>query len=142
MDRPRGCHAEWSYTVKKEYYIISFICRTFKKCYKWTYLQNRNRLTDLENKLMITTREGRVGVGKVRVFRIDMYTLLCLNLKTNSVFCIAQKTLLIILNNLNGKIIWNSFQIQYINSEIGLCLWWIDSIYWSVFKFTDPIFYL
>ena len=44
---------------------------------------------------MITSRDGRVGVGKVREFRIDMYTLLCLNLKTNSVFCIAQKTLLI-----------------------------------------------
>ena len=29
-----------------------------KKWYKWTYLQNRNRLTDLENKLMVT---GGVG---------------------------------------------------------------------------------
>ena len=29
---------------------------------------------------------------------------------------------------------------QYINIEIGLCLWWIDSISWSVFKFTDSIF--
>ena len=24
-----------------------------KKWYKWTYLQNRNRLTDVENKLMV-----------------------------------------------------------------------------------------
>ena len=29
-----------------------------KKRYKWTYLQNRNRFTDLENKLMVTKREG------------------------------------------------------------------------------------
>ena len=28
-----------------------------KKCYKWTYLQNRNRLTDTENKLMVTKVE-------------------------------------------------------------------------------------
>ena len=28
-----------------------------KKWYQWTYLQNRNRLRDLENKLMVTTEE-------------------------------------------------------------------------------------
>ena len=28
-----------------------------KKWYKWIYLQNRNRLTDLENKLMVTKEE-------------------------------------------------------------------------------------
>ena len=26
--------------------------------YKWTYLQNRNRLTDIENKFMVTKEEG------------------------------------------------------------------------------------
>ena len=31
-----------------------------KKWYKWTYLQNRNRLTDIENKSMVT--EGERGV--------------------------------------------------------------------------------
>ena len=29
-----------------------------KKWYKWIYLQNRNRLTDIENKLMVTRRDG------------------------------------------------------------------------------------
>ena len=29
-----------------------------KKKYKWTYLQNRNGLTDIENKLMVTKGEG------------------------------------------------------------------------------------
>ena len=28
-----------------------------KKWYRWTYLQNRNRLTDIENKLMVTKGE-------------------------------------------------------------------------------------
>ena len=32
-----------------------------KKCYKWTYLQNRNRVTDVENKLMVTRGESGVG---------------------------------------------------------------------------------
>ena len=48
-----------------------------KKWYKWTYLQNRNRLTDLENELMVTMGEGCQG-GIVREFGIDMYTLLYL----------------------------------------------------------------
>ena len=34
-----------------------------KKWYKWTYLQNRNRLTDIENKLMVTKGESGVGVN-------------------------------------------------------------------------------
>ena len=29
----------------------------FKKWYKWTYLQNANRLTDIGNKLMIAKEE-------------------------------------------------------------------------------------
>ena len=53
-----------------------------KKWYKWTYLQNRNRLTDLENKLMLTSGEGW-GEGIVREFGIDMYTLLYLKWITN-----------------------------------------------------------
>ena len=59
----------------------------------------------LRNELMITSGEGRVGVGKVSEFRIGMYTLLYLNLKASSLFCIARKTLLVIIKYLNGKII-------------------------------------
>ena len=35
------------------------------KWYKWTYLQNRNRVTDVENKLMVTkgARGGRDKLG-------------------------------------------------------------------------------
>ena len=42
-----------------------------KKWYKLTYLQNRRRLTDLENKLMLAG-----GKGIVRAFGKVMYTLL------------------------------------------------------------------
>ena len=35
-----------------------------KKCYKWTYLQNRNRLTDIENEPMITKGDNKVEGGR------------------------------------------------------------------------------
>ena len=46
--------------------------------FKWTYLQNRNRLT--ENKLIVTKGE-RCGGGINWEFGIDIYTLLYLKLK-------------------------------------------------------------
>ena len=32
-----------------------------KKWYKWTYLQNRNRVTGVENKLMVTKGGDKLG---------------------------------------------------------------------------------
>ena len=43
---------------KDKYYMISLICRIKKKRLQLTYLQNRNRLTHFENKL-IATKEKR-----------------------------------------------------------------------------------
>ena len=48
-----------------------------KKLYKWTYLQNRKRLADLENELTVN-RRGVGGEGIGWEFGIDMYTLLYL----------------------------------------------------------------
>ena len=45
---------------------------------KSTYLQNRNRLTDIENKLMVTKGE-RGGGGINEEFGIKRYTLLYIN---------------------------------------------------------------
>ena len=51
--------------------MISLICGIKKKKrYKWTYLQNRKRLTDLENEFMVTGGKGG-GRGIVREFGID-----------------------------------------------------------------------
>ena len=36
-----------------------------KKWYKWLYLQDRNRLTDIENKLVATRGEMAVVVGVI-----------------------------------------------------------------------------
>ena len=57
--------------------MISLTCEIQKKLYKCSYLQNRNILTDLENELMVTRWEGRVG-GINWEFGIDIYTLLYL----------------------------------------------------------------
>ena len=35
--------------------------------YKWIYLQNRNRLTDLENRLIVTKGERGVGINKKQI---------------------------------------------------------------------------
>ena len=52
-------------------------------------LQNRKRLTDLENKLM-DARGEKNGKGIIREFGINMYTLLYLKWITH---CIAKGTL-------------------------------------------------
>ena len=44
-------------------------------------LQNRNRLTDIENKLVVAKGWGRAGMdGEIG---IDMYTLICIKQITN-----------------------------------------------------------
>ena len=40
-----------------------WILWNLEKGYKWTYLQNRNRVTDVESKLMVT--RGKVGRDKL-----------------------------------------------------------------------------
>ena len=59
-------------------YDITYM-RNLKKWYKWTYLQNRNRFTDLENELMVPGGDGgrrdRLGVWDwhvhTAIFKID-----------------------------------------------------------------------
>ena len=45
---------------KDKHHTISFTCGILKKNYKSNYLQNRNRPTDIESKLMVTKREKGV----------------------------------------------------------------------------------
>ena len=40
---------------------ITYMWNLKKKWYKWTYLQNRNRPSDIENKLMVNKGEGEEG---------------------------------------------------------------------------------
>ena len=48
--------------TQKDKYTILLTCGIFKKRYKWIYLQSKNRVTDTENKFMVTKR-GREGGG-------------------------------------------------------------------------------
>ena len=72
MDGPRDYHVKWISQTEKDKYNIAYMWN-LKKWYKWTYLQNRNRLTDIENKLMVTKGEG--GKDKLESGS-NIYTLL------------------------------------------------------------------
>ena len=70
MDGPRDCLvvlSEVSQTERDKYHMISLICGT--------YLQNRNRVPGVENKLMVSGAEWERG-GINWETGIDMYTLL------------------------------------------------------------------
>ena len=49
--------SEVSQREKDKYHMILLICRIFKKMLQMNLFTNRNRLTDLENKLMVTKGE-------------------------------------------------------------------------------------
>ena len=59
---PRDCHTEWSKSGRERQvsYDIAYMWN-LKTGYKWTYLQNRNRVTDVENKLIATGSWGGEG---------------------------------------------------------------------------------
>ena len=60
MNGLRDCHNEWSESDRGEIsYDIPYMWNLKKYIwYKWTYLQNKNRLTDLENEFMVAMVAG------------------------------------------------------------------------------------
>ena len=62
MDETKDSHTEWSKSDKEGQisYDIAYMWN-LKKWYKRTYLQDRNRVTDVENNLMVTS--GEIGGG-------------------------------------------------------------------------------
>ena len=62
MNGPRDYHTEWSKSDREGQilYDITYMWN-LKNWYKWTYLQNRNRVTDVENNLMVTGGKGGEG---------------------------------------------------------------------------------
>ena len=71
MDGPRDCHTEWNKKEEKNHNITYMW--NLEKRHRWTYLQSRNRITDVENKLMVIK-----GGGTTWEIGIDIYTLLCI----------------------------------------------------------------
>ena len=63
MDGPRDYHTKWNNPNRKRQisYDITYTWNLGKKKYKWTYLQNRNRFTDIENEKV--TKGGKDGEG-------------------------------------------------------------------------------
>ena len=47
---------------------VEWYVESKKKWYKWTYLQNRNKLTDIENKNTVTKGERSWGRDKLGVW--------------------------------------------------------------------------
>ena len=63
-------------------------------------IQNRNRLIDLENKLMITKEES-MGWGEINYeFKINIYTQLYIKQMNSKTYYIAQELYLISYGNL------------------------------------------
>ena len=55
MDGPRNCHTNWSKLGRERQLSYDHLyVESKKKGYKWTYLQSRNRVKVIENKLMFT----------------------------------------------------------------------------------------
>ena len=72
VDGPRDYHTK---SVRQGKTNIIWYCLYMepKKRYKWTYLQNRDRLTDKENKRMVTKGE-RGGRHKLGVWDWNIHT--------------------------------------------------------------------
>ena len=68
VDRPRDYLTKWSNPGRERLisYDITYMWNLKKKWYKWAYIQNRNRHTDIENKLTKGEKEG--GRGKLGVW--------------------------------------------------------------------------
>ena len=64
VDGPRDYHTEWSKsdTEIQMSYDIAYMWN-LKIGYKWIYLQNRSRVTDVENNLMVTRGWGVDKLG-------------------------------------------------------------------------------
>ena len=60
MDRLRDYHTKWSKPDRETQisHDMSLISRIWTNDTKWIYVQNRNKLTDIENKCMVTKEEG------------------------------------------------------------------------------------
>ena len=63
LNGPRDYHTKWSNPDRERHTIWYHLCmESLKKWCKWTYLQNRNRPTDIDNKLMVIKWERVEGI--------------------------------------------------------------------------------
>ena len=73
VDGPRVCHTEWSESEREKQISCNIAYMwNVEKWYRWTYLQSRNRDTDVENGHMDTGGGGEGG-GMNWEIGMDLY---------------------------------------------------------------------
>ena len=77
VDELRDCYTEWNKSEReKQILYINAYMWNIEKWYRWTYLQDKNRDTEVENGHVDTGEEGEGGTNWE--IRIDVYTLPCI----------------------------------------------------------------
>ena len=59
--KPQCSYLQNKFTLLRNIIWHPLYAESEKKWYKWTYLQNRKRLTDLENEIMVAGTGGNIG---------------------------------------------------------------------------------
>ena len=78
----RKGRTQWSKSEREKQILYNIVYMwNLEKWYRWTYLQNRNRVTDVENKLTVTN--GERGKEINWEIGIDIYTLWYIKQITN-----------------------------------------------------------
>ena len=67
MDGSRDCHTKWSKSEKEWH--MPHLCVDYNIWHKWTYLENRNRCTDIKNRCVVVKGEG-LGEGEIGSLRL------------------------------------------------------------------------
>jgi len=77
VDGPRDYHTEWSKSDRERQIYNKTYVWNLKKWYKWIYLQNRNGVTDMKNKLIVIKGERGGALGDwdwhkhITIYNID-----------------------------------------------------------------------
>ena len=117
MEGPRDYHTKWSKPERRTNTIWHHLCVESKIRHKWTYLQNRNRLTDIENRLVVAKGEGGGG-GMDWEFGVSRCKLVYMEWINNRSYCIAQGTIFnipwqtIMEKNMKKSIYMSHFAVQ------------------------------
>ena len=116
VDGPRDHHTEWSRSKREKQilYINAYMWNP-EKWYRRTYLQSRNRDTDVENKRMDTKGE-REG-GRNWEIGIGTYTLLILCIKW-----ITNENILHSTGNLHDALWWSDWEGSPKGGDICVCM--------------------
>ena len=95
---------------KDKYHMISLYVE-YKIWHKWTYLWNRNKLTDIENRFVVT--KGGLGGGKDWEFGIDRCKLLYIEWINKALLYSIGNYIQYSVINHNGK--------EYIKKNVYIC---------------------